>query len=78
MHVSVQVDVIKGEKITWPRFANEDYLMATGIYRPLEDAGAYRVSLHRKRRGPNAPLIVCRQLSIVFLRRAGESQIPRH
>jgi acetamidase/formamidase len=38
MHVRVQVDVIKGRKIGWPRFENEDYLMATGIYRPLEDA----------------------------------------
>ncbi|MGC2108289.1 MAG: acetamidase/formamidase family protein [Candidatus Korobacteraceae bacterium] len=38
MHVRVQVDVIKGQKIAWPRFENDDYLMATGIYRPLEDA----------------------------------------
>ena len=38
MHVRVQVDLIKGKKISWPRFENDDYLMATGIYRPLEDA----------------------------------------
>jgi amidase len=38
MHVRVQVDVIKGKKIAWPRFENDDYLMAAGIYRPLEDA----------------------------------------
>lgn len=38
MHVRVQVDVIKGKKIAWPRFENNDYLMTTGIYRPLEDA----------------------------------------
>ena len=38
MHVRVQVGVIKGKKIAWPRFENDDYLMATGIYRPLEDA----------------------------------------
>ena len=38
MHVRVQVFVIKGRKIAWPRFENDDYLMATGIYRPLEDA----------------------------------------
>jgi len=38
MHVRVQVDLIKGKKISWPRFENDDYLMAVGIYRPLEDA----------------------------------------
>jgi acetamidase/formamidase len=38
MHVRLQVDVIKGQKIAWPRFENADYLMAAGIYRPLEDA----------------------------------------
>jgi amidase len=38
MNVRIQVDLIKGKKISWPRFENDDYLMATGIYRPLEDA----------------------------------------
>jgi amidase len=38
MHVRIQVDLIKEKKISWPRFENDDYLMATGIYRPLEDA----------------------------------------
>lgn len=38
MRVKVQVDVIKGKKIGWPRFENDDYLMAVGVYRPLEDA----------------------------------------
>jgi acetamidase/formamidase len=38
MHVRIQVDVIKGKKTPWPRFENDDYLMATGIGRPLEDA----------------------------------------
>jgi amidase len=38
MHVRVKVDLIKGKKISWPRFENDDYLMAAGIYRPLEDA----------------------------------------
>jgi amidase len=38
MHVRVKVDLIKGQKIARPRFENDDYLMATGIYRPLEDA----------------------------------------
>ena len=34
----VQVRVIKGKKITWPRFENNDYIMAVGAYRPLDDA----------------------------------------
>jgi acetamidase/formamidase len=34
----MQVDLIKGKKIGWPRFENDDYLMVAGIYRPLEDA----------------------------------------
>ena len=38
MQVRVQVNLIRGKKISWPRFENDDYLMATGIYRPLEDA----------------------------------------
>jgi amidase len=36
--VRIQADVIKGKTIHWPRFENGDYLMATGIYRPLDDA----------------------------------------
>jgi amidase len=38
MHARLQVDVIKGQKIGWPRFENERQLMATGAYRPLDDA----------------------------------------
>jgi acetamidase/formamidase len=38
MRVRVQVNVLKGKTIAWPRFENDEYLMATGIYRPLEDA----------------------------------------
>jgi acetamidase/formamidase len=38
MHVKIQVDLIKGKKTPWPRFENDDYLMAIGIGRPLEDA----------------------------------------
>jgi amidase len=34
----VQVDVIKGQRIAWPRFENEDAIMAVGAYRPLDDA----------------------------------------
>ena len=38
MHARVQVDVIKGQKIGWPRFENARQLMAVGAYRPLDDA----------------------------------------
>lgn len=38
MKVRVQVDVVKGQATEWPRFENENYLMAVGIYRPLDDA----------------------------------------
>ena len=34
----VQVRVIKGQKINWPRFENDDYIMTLGAYRPLDDA----------------------------------------
>jgi Predicted acetamidase/formamidase len=38
MHARVQVDLIKGQKIGWPRFENARQLMAVGAYRPLDDA----------------------------------------
>lgn len=38
MHARVQVDVIKRQKIAWPRFENERQIMALGAYRPLDDA----------------------------------------
>jgi acetamidase/formamidase len=38
MRARVQVDVIKGQKIAWPRFENERQIMALGAYRPLDDA----------------------------------------
>ncbi len=34
----VQVHVIKGHKINWPRFENDEYIMTVGAYRPLDDA----------------------------------------
>lgn len=34
----VQVRVVKGRKINWPRFENDDYIMTVGAYRPLDDA----------------------------------------
>jgi len=38
LHVKVKVDVIKGKAIGWPRIENDEYIMTTGSYRPLEDA----------------------------------------
>jgi amidase len=38
LRVKLQVEVIKGRKITWPRFENESSLSAVGAYRPLDDA----------------------------------------
>jgi amidase len=34
----VQVSVIKGKKIGWPRFESNDSIMTVGAYRPLDDA----------------------------------------
>jgi amidase len=34
----IQVEVLKGKKINWPRFENHDYIMTVGAYRPLDDA----------------------------------------
>jgi len=33
-----QVSLIKGQKIGWPRFENEDAIMTVGAYRPVDDA----------------------------------------
>jgi amidase len=38
MHARLQVDVIKAQKINWPRFENSREIMALGAYRPLDDA----------------------------------------
>jgi acetamidase/formamidase len=42
--VTIQVDVIKGWSISWPRIETKDFLMAIGSARPMEDAAriAYR------------------------------------
>ncbi|MGC1453129.1 MAG: acetamidase/formamidase family protein [Candidatus Sulfotelmatobacter sp.] len=34
----VQLSVIKGRRIEWPQFENEEAIMTVGAYRPLEDA----------------------------------------
>jgi amidase len=38
LDVKVQLSVIKGRKIAWPRFENEHEIMTAGIYRPVDDA----------------------------------------
>src|SRR5262249_37764604 len=38
LDVTLQFDLIKGKKIEWPRFENQDYIMVAGSARPLEDA----------------------------------------
>ena len=38
LRARLQVQVIKGKKIDWPRFENENSIMAVGITRPLDDA----------------------------------------
>lgn len=38
MHARLQVDLIKGQTIHWPRFENAHEIMALGAYRPLDDA----------------------------------------
>lgn len=37
LRARVQVNVIKGQKISWPRFENDDAIMTVGAYRPLDD-----------------------------------------
>ena len=37
LRARVQLNVIKGQKINWPRFENENAIMAVGAYRPLDD-----------------------------------------
>jgi acetamidase/formamidase len=38
LRTRLQIDVIKGQKINWPRFENDDTIMTVGAYRPLDDA----------------------------------------
>jgi acetamidase/formamidase len=38
MKVRLQVGLVKGQAIRWPRFEDDEYLMALGAYRPLDDA----------------------------------------
>lgn len=38
LRVRLQVNLLKGRKINWPRFENDTMLLAAGAYRPLDDA----------------------------------------
>jgi amidase len=38
LEVKLEVDLIKGKSISWPRMEDDSYLMTVGSYRPLEDA----------------------------------------
>ena len=38
MKARLQFDLVKGKHTGWPRFENEREIMATGIYRPVDDA----------------------------------------
>jgi len=38
LHARVQVNVIKGRRINWPRFESEQAIMTVGAYRPVDDA----------------------------------------
>ncbi len=37
LRARMQVSVIKGQRIKWPRFENESSIMTVGAYRPLDD-----------------------------------------
>src|SRR5207244_3537151 len=38
MKARLQFDLVKGKRTGWPRFENEQEIMAAGIYRPVDDA----------------------------------------
>jgi acetamidase/formamidase len=38
LDVRLKVDLIKAKKLAWPRIESDEFLMAAGSYRPLEDA----------------------------------------
>ena len=38
LRTRLQINLLKGQKINWPRFENDDAIMAVGAYRPLDDA----------------------------------------
>ena len=38
MRARLRIDVLKKKRIEWPRFENDQEIMAAGIYRPVDDA----------------------------------------
>jgi acetamidase/formamidase len=44
MRARLKVDLIKGKRIEWPRFENDNEIMAAGIYRPVDDAARIAVT----------------------------------
>jgi len=38
LRARLQLDLIKGQRITWPRFENDHAIMTVGAYRPLDDS----------------------------------------
>jgi amidase len=38
MHARLRIDLVKGKSTGWPRFENDQEIMTTGIYRPVDDA----------------------------------------
>lgn len=38
MRARLRIDVLKKQRIEWPRFENENEIMTAGIYRPVDDA----------------------------------------
>jgi acetamidase/formamidase len=38
LRARLQLDIVKGQEIHWPRFENDATIMAVGAYRPLDDA----------------------------------------
>lgn len=38
LRVRLQIRLLKGKHIQWPRFENNELIMAAGIYRPLDDS----------------------------------------
>ena len=38
LQARIQVKLLRGRHIAWPRFENDNEIMAAGIYRPLDDA----------------------------------------
>lgn len=38
LHARIEVNLLKGQKISWPRFENDRAIMTVGAYRPLDDS----------------------------------------